>query len=76
MKLKDIPETLSLKIHFENEYWFAECPELKLMDQGKSMLEAITNLFNMMYVSLLSAYEHGTFEAMLKELKNRIEDDK
>jgi hypothetical protein len=47
---------------------FAECPELDLIDQGRSRREAVDNLTNMIVETLLAAIETGKFERMMKQL--------
>jgi len=55
-------------IHHEDGWYFAECPELEIMDQGRTQREAIENLQKMVMATLLEAVETRNLDAMLLEL--------
>jgi hypothetical protein len=59
---------LSVRTFREGSWFFAECPELKLIDQGKTRKEAIHYLRQMVIASLIEAIESGNIEAMLTTL--------
>jgi predicted RNase H-like HicB family nuclease len=60
--------SLSYVIHQDEGWFFAECPELHQMDQGKTQREAIENLLEMVKAVLLEAFESAKLDAMLMEL--------
>jgi len=54
---------------FREDGWhFAECKELKFLDQGETKNEALRNLSNMINAMLLDAISTGKIEKILKEL--------
>ena len=59
---------LSYVLHKDDGWYLAECPELRLMDQGRTKRAAIENLFDMADASLSEAYQTKNIDAMLKEL--------
>ena len=59
---------LSVRIYRQKSWYFAECPELELVDQGKSKKEAVLSLQQMISISLIEAFETGNLAEMLKEL--------
>jgi hypothetical protein len=68
------PQARTIEVHlsyrsFEKDnLHFAECPELELIDQGKSTKEAVKNLQNMISITLVSAIETGILDEMLTNL--------
>lgn len=67
-KLRVLEIKLSIDIGRENGLYLATCPELQLIDQGKTMKEAIQNITEMALISLIEAIETGNIDAMMKEL--------
>jgi len=67
-------KNLSLEINVSYKTWsragwyFANCPELQLIDQGKSKGESIENLSEMIIASLEEAIESNHIKEMLREL--------
>ncbi|MFH1515088.1 MAG: hypothetical protein ABIG42_06465 [bacterium] len=59
---------LSMRVYRDGKYFLAECPELKLIDQGSTSREAVENLFQMSQASIMEAVLTGNIEGMLKEL--------
>ena len=59
---------LSYRVFTEDDWFFAECPELRLIDQGTFQREAVENLSEMVKASLIEAIETGNFDGMLKYL--------
>ena len=50
------------------KWHFARCPELQLIDQGRTRREALNCLMEMIFQTLVTAAETGKLEGMLKEL--------
>jgi len=59
---------LSVRTFKENGWHFANCPELDLVDQGKTIKAAIANLHEMVITSLIEAIETDNIDSMLKAL--------
>jgi len=63
-----IEASLSCIISEEDEWFLAECPELRLIDQGTSPREAQQNLTDMISCALIEAFETGNLGRMLRKL--------
>ena len=59
---------LSYRDFKEDGWYFAECPELRMMDQGKTKRSAYENLRAMILTTLITAFETDCIDAYLKEL--------
>ena len=59
---------LSFRHFKEGRWYFAECPELKLIDQGKTLKSAYNNLRQMVIASLIEAIESDNVDMMLRAL--------
>jgi hypothetical protein len=67
-KNRTIEARLSCAFKKRREWYFAECPELQLVDQGKSKREALENLNAMITASIVEAFEAGKLGEMLVKL--------
>ena len=63
-----VEAVLSCRYSEEDGWFFAECTELRLIDQGESRTEAMNNLANMIIASLIDAITTGKIDEMLAEL--------
>ena len=68
LKHRLIEARLSCSYTKEGEWHFAECPELRLVAQGKSKWQALENLVDMIAASLIEAIESDKIDEMLREL--------
>jgi len=68
----EIHARVSCKTSSKGKWHFAECPELDLMDQGLSKIEAIENLKNMVGAVLSESVETENLDGMLRELGFKI----
>jgi predicted RNase H-like HicB family nuclease len=59
---------LSYRDFKENGHYAVECPELGLMDQGKTKAEAYEHLAENIFTTLVTAIETGNLRAHLKAL--------
>ena len=74
--LRMLQVQLSYRDFKEDGWCFAECPELKLVDQGKTKKEAYGNLVSMVLTTLVVAVETGNIDNYLKKLgfkKDRLD---
>jgi len=66
---------LSMRVFKEDNYFFAECPELQLLDQGRFPREAADSLIDMIQASIMEAILTNNLDKMLNHLnfkKNSI----
>ena len=59
---------LSYRDFKENGHYAVECPELRLMDQGKTKAEAYEHLAQNIFTTLVVAIETGNLQAHLRAL--------
>jgi hypothetical protein len=67
-KHQAVEARLSMRVYRKGNYYFAECPELSLIDQGATSREAVENLIRMSQASIIEAIFTGNIDGMLKEL--------
>jgi predicted RNase H-like HicB family nuclease len=67
-KHQTVEFSLSMRVFREDDYFFAECPELRQIDQGKSPREAADNLIHMIQASILEAIMTSNIDKMLQYL--------
>jgi predicted RNase H-like HicB family nuclease len=60
--------SLSYRDFKENGQYLVECPELRLMDQGKTKAEAYKHLAENIVTTLAAAIETGSLKAHMKAL--------
>jgi len=58
----------SIRTWFEDDRYYAECPELELIDQGETEEESIENLQEMILASLMGAIELNHIDEMLEAM--------
>ncbi len=58
---------LPATIRREGDWFVSACPVLDIASQGKSEREALNNLVEAAQVFLLSCYERGTLDQVLKD---------
>lgn len=58
---------LPVSVHREDGLFVSFCPVLDVMSQGKTDKEAIHNLIEATQAFLLSCYERGTLDQVLKD---------
>lgn len=63
-----IEAQLSCVFSKEGKWHFAECPELDLIDQGRTMRDAVENLTQMICETLVAAIENGKMTDMMQTL--------
>ena len=63
-----IEAQLSCVFSKEGKWHFAECPELDLIDQGRTMRDAVENLTQMISETLVAAIENGKMTDMMQAL--------
>jgi len=66
--LRMLQVQLSYRDFKEDGWYFAECPELRMMDQGKTKKEAYRNLVSLVLTNLVVAVETGYLDDYLKAL--------
>jgi hypothetical protein len=67
-KYQTVEGRLSMRVFKEDDYWFAECPELRLLDQGRTKRKSIEHLILMSQASITEAILSDNINVMLKEL--------
>ncbi len=68
LKNRKIEAGLSCSCKKSGGYYIAKCPELDIVDQGRTQREAIYHLSKNVAETLITAIELGKLEGMLKEL--------
>jgi hypothetical protein len=68
---RNIEARLSCSFQKRGKWYFANCRELELVDQGLTQKEAFENLLQMISSVILDAVDTGKIEAVLKEYGTR-----
>ena len=58
---------ISAQVQREGRYYTASCPDLDVASQGTTEEEALNNLAEAVQLFVVSCYERGTLEQVLKE---------
>ncbi len=63
----DITMKLPVKVKKSGDWFIASCPILDVSTQGKTKDKALSNLTEALTMFLVSCFERGTLDAVLKE---------